>query len=118
MTPIEKYLIFLHFASQRLKLSFEIVEFIVQGFLRKYNLRPRTIECYLLRMKEHKSHSEIGKILKVGSSTVTRELQQLEFVCPELFVQKPLVPAIPWMYHPTKEEWEELEKMGAIKEQF
>lgn len=115
---MEKYQAFLHFACRRLKLKFAVVEFIVRGFLRKYNLRPRTIECYLLRMKEHKSHSDIGKILKVGSSIVTRELQQLEFVCPELFIQKPRIPAIPWMYHPTKEEWEELEQMDAIKEWF
>jgi hypothetical protein len=115
---VKTYQEFLHFASKRLKLSFEIVEIIVWRFLQKYYLRPRTIECYLLWNDGRKTHAEVGKLLKIGSSTVTRELQKLEFICPELFIRGFYVPEIPWMYHPTKEEWEELERMGLIKGKF
>ena len=115
---MKTYQEFLHFASRRLKLKFVIVEFIVRGFLRKFHLRPQTIECYLLWGEGKRTHSEIGGILKIGHSTVTRELQKLEFVCPELFVQGFYVPEIPWMYHPINEKWEELERMGMIKEMF
>jgi len=115
---VKPYQEFLKFASKRLKLHIEIVETWVWRFLQKYHLRPRTIECYLLWSDGKRTHAEIGGILKVGSSTVTRELQQFEFTCPELFVRGFYVPEIPWMYHPTEEEWEELERMGAIKKIF
>lgn len=109
---------FLYFASRRLRLHIEIVEIWVWRFLQNYNLRPRTIECYLLWNDGKQMHAEVGKILKIGHSTVTRELQQLEFICPELFIRSFYVPEIPWMYHPTQEGWKELEQMGAIKEKF
>jgi len=64
-----------------------------------------------------KTHSEVGKILNIGSSTVTRELHKLKFICPELF-KKGHKPKIPQMYRPSKKKWKELENAGMIKEWF
>ncbi|MFX1452435.1 MAG: hypothetical protein ACFFCM_16465 [Promethearchaeota archaeon] len=108
---------FLLFAARRLKLKFEIVKFIIQGFLNKYQLTQRTIECYLL-WGQKKNYSIIGKQLKISISTVCRELQKLEFVCPELFVECVSIPDIPQMYFPDKSEWEEIERLNQIKEKF
>ncbi len=109
---------FLLFATRRLKLNFKVVEFIVKGFLRKYHLSPCTLECYLYWENGRKTHAIISEEMGIPRRTVTWHLNKLEFICPELFVLGAYVPEIPWMYHPTEEEWEELERMGAIKEMF
>ena len=109
---------FLLFATRRLKWKFAVIEFIVRGFLRKYHITSKTLEYYLLWDDGKKPSRIIAQEMGVHHSTVARHLQRFEFVCPELFVRSPYVPEIPWMYHPTEEEWEELERMGMIKEKF
>jgi len=108
---------FLLFASRRLKLKFTVIEFWVRGFLRKYNLRPQTLECYLL-WGQKKTFREIGKILNIDFTTVCRELKQLRSICPELFIRNPYIPQIPWMFHPTTEQWEVLDGSSKIKKKF
>ena len=108
---------FLLFATRRLKLKFAVVEFIVRGFLRKYSLVPRTIESYLLYSKK-KNLVQVAKQLEVDEKTIRRDLQKLEFVCPELFMTGFAIPEIPQMYFPDKKEWEEIEKLNQIKEKF
>ena len=109
---------FLLFAARRLKLKFAVVEFIVRGFLRKHHLTSKTLEYYLCWNNGHKTTRMIAQEMGISHDTVARHLQRLEFVCPELFIQGHYIPQIPWMYHPTDEEWEELERMGLIKEKF
>ncbi len=108
---------FLLFASRRLKLKFEVVEFIVRGFLRKYHLRSKTIECYLL-WGRRKKFREIAEILNISLGAVCYELKQLRFVCPELFIRNPYIPQIPWMFHPSTEQWEVLHSGSKIKRKF
>lgn len=108
---------FLLFATRRLKLKFGVVEFWVRGFLRKYDLVPRTIESYLFYCKT-KNLVQIAKQLGVNEKTIRRDLEKLEFICPELFVGRIYIPEIPQMYFPTKDEWKEIEKLNQIKEKF
>jgi len=115
---LKTYQEFLLFATRRLKLKFAVVEFIVRGFLRKYHITPKTLEYYLCWDNNRKTTRMIAQEMRVDHSTVARHLQRLEFICPELFTQGFYVPEISWMYHPTKEEWQELEKLGMIKEKF
>ena len=115
---MKTYQEFLHFASRRLKLKFAVVEFIVRGFLRKYHIMPKTLEYYLCWDNGRKTSRMIAQEMKIDHSTVARHLQRLEFICPELFVRGSYVPQIPWIYHPSDEEWEELERLGMIKEKF
>jgi hypothetical protein len=111
------YYDFLLFATRRLKWKFSIVEFWVRGFLRKYELVPRTIESYLLYSKK-KNLVQIAKQLGVDEKTIRRDLEKLQFVSPELFVENLFIPEIPQMYFPTNEEWEEIERLDQIKEKF
>ena len=108
---------FLLFATRRLKLKFEIVEFCVRGFLQRYGLVPRTIEAYLLNSKI-KNLVQVAKRLKVNERTIRRDLEKLEFICPELFVSDVKIPDIPQMYFPDKNEWEEIERLNQIREKF
>lgn len=108
---------FLLFATRRLKLKFTVVEFIVRGFLRKYHITPKTLEYYLCWNNGRKTSRIIAQEIGVDHSTVARHLQRLEFICPELFIQG-YVPDIPWMFHPSEEEWKILDEYGLIKEKF
>jgi len=90
----------------------------VRSFLRKHNLTPRTIECYLLWDGRRGYCQNISKQLNIDDNTVWRHLQKLEVVCPELFVEAVAIPEIPQMYFPDKSEWEEIERLNQIKEVF
>jgi len=115
---MKTYQEFLLFATRRLKLNFQVVEFIVKGFLRKYHLSPRTLECYLRWSNGYSTHTTIGKEIGITQQAVSYHLSKFEFLFPELFVLGSHIPDIPQMYHPTDEEWEILEEQGMIKEWF
>jgi len=108
---------FLKFASKRLKKDLEVTKKVVEFFLEKYNLTPRTIECYL-HWGRWKTQHQIAKEMKISQPRVCEELIKLKIVCPELFYRGFYVPDIPQMVYLTPEEWKIFEEQGLIKEKF
>jgi len=108
---------FIKFAAKRLKKDSATTKKAIEYFLQKYNLTPRTIECYL-HWGQWETQYQIAKQMKIGQQRVSEELLKLKTVCSELFYRGPFVPDIPQMIHLTPEQWRIFEEQGLIKEKF